>query len=150
LDGYNQLDFITGKTNKSFREEFAYFNDDAQLVAFRYKNWKAVFREQSAAGGFRVWSDPFILYRVPKIFNLRMDPYERADLVSDQYYDWTFKNAYLIAWMGFHAIQFLETFRKYPPSQLPASFSVDGVESEINAINNVTLKAPAPVSGAGN
>lgn len=149
LDGYNQLDFLTGKTDKSFREEFAYFNDDAQLVGFRYKNWKAVFREQSAAGGFRVWADPFILYRIPKLFNLRMDPYERADLVSDQYYDWTFKNAYLVGWMGFHAIQFLETFRKYPPSQLPASFSVDGVEDEINAINSQVLKAHAPVSGVG-
>jgi arylsulfatase len=150
LDGYNQLDFITGKTQQSARNEFIYFNDDAQIVGIRYKNWKAVFRQQSAAGGFDVWKDPFILYRVPKIFNLRMDPYERADLVSDQYYDWMTKNIYLIGQMGFHAIEFLETFKAYPPSQLPASFSVDGVEAEINQINGQILKANAPVSGVGN
>jgi arylsulfatase A-like enzyme len=147
LDGYDQLAFITGKTPKSARKEFIYFNDDAQLVAIRYGNFKAVFREQSAAGGFRVWSDPFIVYRVPKLFNLRMDPYERADLVSDQYYDWLMKNAYLVGQMGFHAVEFLQTFIKYPPSQLPASFSVDGVEDEINKINSAVLKAQAPVSG---
>lgn len=147
LDGYNQLDFLTGKTTKSARKEFAYFNDDAQLVAFRYENWKAVFREQPAPGGFPVWADPFTTYRVPKVFNLRMDPYERADVVSDQYYDWVFKNAYLVGWLGFHAVEFLETFREYPPSQLPASFSVDGVEDEINKEVEGKLKAPAPVSG---
>ncbi len=149
LDGYNQLGFITGKSQKSARNEFIYFNDDAQLVAIRYKNWKAVFRQQSAAGGFDVWKDPFILYRVPKVFNLRMDPYERADLVSDQYYDWMVKNVYLVGELGLHAIEFLETFKKYPPSQLPASFSVDGVEDEINKLNGQVLKAQAPVTGAG-
>lgn len=147
LDGYNQLDFLTGKTQKSARNEFAYFNDDAQLVGFRYGNWKAVFREQPAPGGFPVWYQPFTTYRIPKLFNLRMDPYERADIVSDQYDDWRVKNAYLMGWMGFHAIEFLETFRAYPPSQLPATFTVDGVEDEINEINGQILKVQSPVSG---
>ncbi len=147
LDGYNQLDFITGKSDSSARDEFIYFNDDAQIVGIRHGNWKAVFREQPAPGGFPVWADPFTTYRVPKIFNLRMDPYERADIVSDQYYDWTFKNAYLVGWLGYHAVLFLETFKDYPPSQLPASFSVDGVEDEINQINSQILKAHAPVGG---
>ncbi|PWT96613.1 MAG: arylsulfatase [Bacteroidetes bacterium] len=150
LDGYNQLDFLTGKSPKSARKEFIYFNDDAQIVGIRYENWKAVFREQPLPGGFEVWAHPFVTYRVPKVFNLRMDPYERADIVSDQYYDWTFKNAYLVGWLGFHAVEFLETFRAYPPSQLPASFSVDGIEDEINEINSKILKAHAPVSGGGN
>ena len=88
LDGYNQFDYLTGKTDKSARNEFYYFNDDGDLVAMRYGDWKLVFGEQRAPGGFAVWSNPFTTLRVPKMFNLRMDPYERADVVSDQYYDW--------------------------------------------------------------
>jgi arylsulfatase len=147
LDGFNQLDLLTGKSAKSARNEFAYFNDDAQLVAYRIGNWKVVLREQSAAGGFKVWSDPFITYRVAKIFNVRMDPYERADLVSDQYYDWMVKNIYLVGQASFHAIAFLETFKEFPPSQLPASFSVDGYEDQLNKKIEETLKPPAPVGG---
>ncbi|HTQ65105.1 MAG TPA: arylsulfatase [Puia sp.] len=149
LDGYNQLDFITGKTDKSFRKEFMYFNDDAQLVAIRYGDWKCVFREQSAPAGFRVWSDPFITYRVGRLFNLRMDPYERADQTSDQYFAWLVENDYIIFQCSLHAIEFLETFREYPPSQLPASFSVDGVEDEINRAIEGKLKAPSPVDMSG-
>ncbi|RAJ06774.1 arylsulfatase [Chitinophaga skermanii] len=147
LDGYNQLDFITGKTDKSFRKEFIYINDDAQLVAIRYGDWKVVFREQSAPAGFNVWKDPFITYRVPKLFNLRMDPMERADQASDMYYAWLVDNDYLIGQGSFHAIEFLETFRNYPPSQLPASFAPDGVEAEIDRINSSRLKVNAPGSG---
>lgn len=147
LDGYNQLDFITGKVAKSFRKEFIYFNDDAQLVAIRYGDWKTVFRQQSAPYGFDVWKDPFITFRVPKLFNLRMDPYERADQTSDNYYAWLVDNDYLVGQGSFHAIEFLETFRAYPPSQLPASFSPDGFEEEINKINAATLKVNAPGSG---
>jgi arylsulfatase len=83
-------------------------------------------------GGFAVWYEPFTTYRIPKLFNLRMDPYERADIVSDQYDDWRVRNAYLMGWMDLKAIAFLETFKAYPPSQPPASFSVDQVENEIN------------------
>lgn len=147
LDGYNQLDFITGKTDKSARDEFVYFNDDAELVAIRYKDWKVIFREQSAPAGFNVWKDPFILYRVPKLFNLRMDPFERADQTSDQYYAWLVDNDYLVGLGSFYAIKFLQTFIEYPPSQLPASFSPTGVEDEINKINAQHLKANAPGSG---
>jgi arylsulfatase len=149
LDGYDQLDFITGKTNKSSRKEFVYFNDDAQLVGYRLGDWKVVFREQSAAAGFRVWSDPFILYRVGRLFNLRMDPYERADQASDVYFSWLVDNDYIIFQLGLHAVEFLETFKEYPPSQLPASFSVDGVEDEINMGIDSKLKAPAPVASPG-
>ncbi len=114
------------------------------MVGYRYKDWKVVIREQSAAGGFKVWSDPFITYRIAKLFNLRMDPYERADLVSDQYYDWLVRNDFVIAQVVFHGIEFLETFIKYPPSQLPATFSPDGVEEQIDKINGEKLKPQAP------
>jgi hypothetical protein len=91
----------------------------------RHDNWKYVFCEQRAPGGFQVWTNPFTCLRVPKIFNLRMDPYERADTVSDQYYDWSVKNIYLGAQSQIIAIQFMETFKEYPPSQPPASFSIN-------------------------
>jgi arylsulfatase len=89
LDGYNQLDYLTGKTDKSARDEFYYFNDDGDW-------WPCASEGRllraARAGWFQVWSEPFTCLRVPKLFNLRMDPYERADVVSDQYYDWLTKN----------------------------------------------------------
>ncbi len=125
LDGYNQLPYLTGQAPKSAREEFFYFNDDGLLVAYRYSNWKIVFCEQRKPGGFEVWANPFTCLRAPKVFNLRMDPYERADIVSDQYYDWLARNAYLIQYGVWKVAPFLATFKEYPPSQRPASFSVD-------------------------
>ncbi len=132
LDGYNQLDYLTGKAPESAREDFFYFNDDGMLVAMRYQNWKAVFCEQQAPGGFAVWKDPFVCLRVPKLFNLRMDPYERADVVSNQYYDWLVKNDYLVLIASMKAGEFLRTFIDYPPSQRPATFSVDQVQEEVD------------------
>jgi hypothetical protein len=82
-------------------------------------------------GGFAVWYTPFTCLRIPKLVNLRMDPRERADIVSDQYDDWRVKNAYLMGWMTFHAAKFLDTFVDYPPSQTPASFTIDQIEKEV-------------------
>ncbi|HEY9269621.1 arylsulfatase [Achromobacter sp.] len=132
LDGFNQLGYLTGKQDKSARDEFFYFNDDGLLVGMRWGDWKAVFCEQRAPGNFNVWQDPFVCLRVPKIFNLRMDPYERADITSDQYNDWLAKNSYLTAIATMKASAFLETFITYPPSQRPASFSVDQVQERVN------------------
>lgn len=132
LDGYNQLDYLTGKSPKGAREEFYYFNDDGDLVAMRYNDWKVVFCEQRAPGGMQVWANPFTCLRFPKVFNLRMDPYERADVVSDQYYDWVTKNAYLTEIATMKATVFLESFVTYPPSQKPASFSVDQVRKSVD------------------
>ncbi len=134
LDGFNQLDFLTGKTPNSPRTEFAYFDDDGHLVAYRYKNWKAVFEEQKKPGGFPVWYEPLVAYRIPKLFNLRMDPYERADIVSNQYDQWRIENAYLHGEMIFRAAAFLETFKEYPPSQRPASFSIDQVRKNVDKV----------------
>lgn len=133
LDGYNQLPYLTGQQSKSARTEFAYYNDDGILVAFRHENWKAVFCEMTYPGGFKVWYEPFTCLRIPKLFNLRMDPYERADIVSDQYDDWRVKNAYLMGWMTFHAAEFIDTFVQYPPSQAPASFTVDQIEKDVES-----------------
>ena len=142
LDGYNQLPYLTGEQSKSARNEFAYYDDDGLLVAFRHDNWKAVFCEQKKPGGFAVWYEPLTCLRIPKLFNLRMDPYERADIVSDQYDDWRVKNAYLMGWMTFHAAEFIETFVQYPPSQAPASFTVDQIEKDVE--NRVKEMATTP------
>jgi arylsulfatase len=141
LDGFNQLDYLTGKSPNGARTEFAYFSDDGDLVAYRYKNWKAVFEEQKKPGGFPVWYEPFVTYRLPKLFNLRMDPYERADIVSDQYDHWRVENAYLMGEVTFHAAAFLETFKDYPPSQRPASFSIDQVRRDVDKVIDQSFKA---------
>ncbi len=147
LDGYNQLPYLLGEQPKGNRKEFYYFNDDAKLVGLRFGDWKAVFCEMRKPGGFDVWQDPFTCLRVPKIFNLRMDPFERADIVSDQYNDWRTKNAYLFAQATMKAATFLETFIEYPPSQRPASFSIDQVEESVHKqIDAILDKAPGAPS----
>jgi arylsulfatase len=141
LDGYNFMPYLTGQTNTGPRQDFYYFNDDGQLVAYRYNDWKIVFCEQRQPGGFQVWSNPFTCLRVPKAFNLRMDPYERADTVSDQYYDWATKNAYLMQYGVYRVIPFLQTFKDYPPSQRPASFSIDqAVEQLMKTLDKTPAK----------
>jgi arylsulfatase A-like enzyme len=125
LDGYNILPYLEGKVAHSPRKDFFYFNDDGQLVAVRHENFKYVFCEQRAPGNLNIWMEPFVCLRVPKIFNLRMDPYERADITSDQYNDWLVHNVYLNVQGTILGTEFMQTFKDYPPSQAPASFTVD-------------------------
>jgi len=127
LDGYNQLPMLTGQQEKSARKEFFYINDDAQMVALRYENWKSVFCEQRAPGTLRIWAEPFTCLRLPKIFNLRLDPYERADITSNTYYDWSIQRAFLVVPAQALVAQFVESFKDFPPRQKPSSFSVDEV-----------------------
>jgi arylsulfatase len=141
LDGFDQLAYLTGQSDKGARHEFYYFNDDGELVAMRFDNWKLVFCEQRLPGGMQVWSNPFTCLRLPKIYNLRMDPYERADIVSDQYYDWMTKNAYLTAEGVAKAAAFLQTFVDYPPSQKPASFSIDQIRAQVDKQIEEKMKA---------
>ena len=127
LDGYNLLPYLTGEVENSPRKEFFYFNDDGDLVGLRYDNWKLVFAEQRATGTMRIWAEPFVTLRVPKIFNLRTDPYERADITSNTYYDWMLDHAFVFVPAQAIVAQFLGTFQEFPPSQKSASFSVDQV-----------------------
>jgi arylsulfatase len=126
LDGYNQLPYLTGQQPNSARKEFIYFNDDGDLVALRYENWKFVFEEQRALGTMRIWAEPFTKLRVPKLFDLRSDPYERADVTSNTFYDFFLSDGAgpFIASQAIVA-PFLATFKEYPPSQRPSSFSID-------------------------
>jgi arylsulfatase len=131
LDGYNQLPFLTDQQEKSARKEFFYINDDAQVVAIRYENWKIVFCEQKTQGTLDIWGEPFTCRRLPKMFNLRLDPYERADITSNTYYDWTMQRAFLFVPAQAFVAQFIETFKDFPPRQKPSSFSVDQVMEQL-------------------
>lgn len=132
LDGYNQLDHLTGKSAKGAREEFFYFNDDGDLVAARVGNWKLVYERQDQPGQFDVWANPFKPLRVPKMFNLRMDPYEHAEISGSGYDQWRVENAYIIFMGTMKSAAFLETFVEYPPSQRPASFSIDQIRKGVD------------------
>ncbi len=127
LDGYNLVPYLTGQTDKSPRESFLYCNDDQQVVALRYDHWKMVFMEQRTPGTLKVWADPFVTLRVPLMFNLRMDPYERAQITSNTYYDWLFSHAFLMLPASEYVGQFLMTFKEYPQRQKAASFNLDEV-----------------------
>jgi len=127
LDGFNLVPYLTGKAEKSPRESFLYCNDDRQLTALRYDNWKIVFMEQRVQGTFRIWAEPFVTLRVPKIFNLRLDPYERADITSNTYYDWVLDHAFLFVPAQDYVGKFLMTFKEYPQRQKAASFNLDEV-----------------------
>jgi arylsulfatase A-like enzyme len=141
LDGYNQLPYLTGQQSQSARDEFFYFDDDGQLVAVRYDTlqagatertaWKIVFCEQRQPGQLDIWANPFTCLRLPRMFNLRMDPYERAQISGDSYDSWRVDNAYLVFEGTRRAANFLQTFIEYPPSQIPASFSINQIEDGI-------------------
>ena len=113
LDGYNFLPYLTGEESKGPRTEFFYFSDDGGLTGLRYDNWKFVFMEQRAPGTLAVWSEPFTPLRVPKIFNLRSDPYERADITSNTYYDWMLDHAFLLVPAQSYVAEFLATFKEF-------------------------------------
>ena len=127
LDGDNLIPYLTGQVAKSPRESFLYVNDDQQLVALRYDNWKLVFMEQRAPGTLLIWANPFTTLRVPKMFNLRTDPYERADITSNTYYDWLIDHLFLMGAAQDYVGEFLMTFREYPQRQKAASFNLDEV-----------------------
>jgi arylsulfatase len=139
LDGYNQLSYLTGEAPRSARKEFIYFNDDGDLVNFRYENWKVVFEEQRVPGTMKIWAEPFTKLRMPKVFDLRSDPYERADITSNSYYDWMIRNAGGIFIASQPIVgQFLASFKDYPPSQRPSSFSIDQIVEKMERSFNAS------------
>jgi len=131
LDGYSILPLLTGKTEKSPRHEIFYFSDDGDLTALRYDDWKLIFMEQKSPGTLRVWMEPFVPLRLPLIFNLRRDPYERAEITSNTYYDWMIDRAYLLVPAQTYVGRFLASFQEFPPRQKAASFSLDQVMEKL-------------------
>ncbi len=133
LDGYNILPMLNGETDKSGRDEIFYFSDDGDLTALRYKDWKLIFLEQRIYTTLETWANPFTPLRIPLIFHLRRDPYERAQLTSNTYYDWLIDRAYLLVPAQAYVGKFLSTFAEYPARQKAASFSLDQVMEKLSA-----------------
>src|SRR5437867_4900157 len=131
LDGYNITDALAGKAPNP-RHEFFYWNDDGSLVGLRFDNWKIVFQEQRAHG-FDVWAEPFVPLRVPKIFNLRSDPFEEADHVGMDYKHWQIDRVFLLVPAQEYVGKYIATFKEFPPSQKVGSFSLDQVLEKLQS-----------------
>jgi len=128
LDGYDLTEHLKDPDKvESPRKEIFYFSDDGDLTALRYADWKLIFMEQKTTGTFRVWMEPFVPLRVPLIENLRRDPYERAEITSNTYFDWMIDRAFLLVPAQEYVGNFLMTFKDYPPRMKAASFSLDKV-----------------------
>ena len=149
LDGDNLVPYLTGQADKSPRESFIYCNDDQQVTGLRYDNWKLVFMEQRAPGTLRIWAEPFTTLRVPKIFNLRTDPYERADITSNTYYDWLLDHVFLLVPAQDYVGKFLMTFKDYPQRQKAASFNLDEVLEKLKEAAASEVRPPVTTDAAG-
>jgi arylsulfatase A-like enzyme len=135
IDGFNLLPYLTGQVEKSPRQGFIYFSDDGDVVGVRFDNWKMVFMEQRCDGTLRIWMDPFVKLRAPKLYNLRTDPYERADITSNTYFDWYFSKAYMMFAAQAIVGNFLQTFKEFPPRQKAAAFNLDEVMRKMEQPN---------------
>jgi arylsulfatase len=131
VDGANQLDYLSGKAKESPRDSFVYVNDDGNIVAIRYQDWKAVYMENRAQQ-FNVWQEPFVELRVPLLFNLRRDPFELSQHNSNTYNDWLLDRVYWFQVIGDKvAMPFLQSLASYPPSQKPGSFNLNSTKQMI-------------------
>ncbi len=130
IDGYNQVDYLSGKVKVSPRNEFWYVNDDGQIVAARYNDWKVVFLENRGEA-FGVWREPFTELRVPLLFNLRRDPFEKAQHNSNTYNDWFLDRPFIIVPIQALAGKFLTSMKEFPPSQSPGSFNLSKIEEQL-------------------
>jgi arylsulfatase A-like enzyme len=148
LDGFNQIPYLTGEAKESPRNALFYFSDDGALMAVRAGDYKLCFEEQRAVQ-LRAWQEPFVKLRLPTIFNLRRDPFERADFNSNTYLDWMVDHVPQLYLVQELVAQQIGNFIKYPPRQKPASFNLDAVMASISpgaghkAPPAVATKAPA-------
>lgn len=133
LDGYNFLPHLLGEEEEGPRKEVFYFSDDGDLTALRFEDWKLIFMEQKQYTTLRAWFEPFVPLRIPLVFNLRRDPYERSYRTSNTYYDWLMDRAYFLVPAQAYVGQFLATFQEFPPRQKAASFSLDQVIEKMTA-----------------
>ena len=131
LDGYNQEDFLRGKSQKSARNRFIYSDDDGLLVGWREGDYKFVYAEQRREGTLEVWAEPFTKLRLQKIFNLMQDPFERADITSNTFYDWQLNHVPLIYGNTNDVVEFAMTFKDFPPRSIPPSFSAYTIMEEM-------------------
>jgi len=137
LDGYNLMPYFKGDVSEGPRKEFFYWTDDGQLANLRFDRWKMVFMEQRAHG-FEVWQEPLVTLRVPKLFDMRGDPFERAEHDAEGYNIWRFDRAYLILPAVNYVAQHLATYQEFPPRQKPGTFNLNRVLETLqsNPANN--------------
>lgn len=133
IDGYDLLDYLSGKTKESPRREFIYVDDGGDVAAIRFQDWKAVYLE-NRAHQLQVWREPFVSLRLPLLFNLRRDPFEKSQHNSNTYYDWMIDRAYVLGPMQVVASRFLMTLKDYPPSQVPGDWSLQSLENKIKSM----------------
>lgn len=133
LDGYNLLPYLSGQEERGPRDRFFYISDDGDLMAVRFDNWKMVFLEQRCAGTLQVWAEPFTVLRIPKLYNLRTDPFERADTTSNTYWDWYLSKAFVIMAAQNIVAEFIQTFEEFPPRQRAATFTIDQAMEKLQA-----------------
>ena len=131
LDGYNFLPYLTGEEESGPRVEYFYFSDDGDLLALRHGNWKMHFKVQQQAGTLRIWQREFESLRLPYLFNLRTDPYERATITSNEYWNWYIRRVFLLVPAQEKVAAFLSTFKEFPPRQKAASFTIDQVLEQL-------------------
>lgn len=133
LDGYNLLPYLSGQEERGPRDRFFYISDEGDLMAVRFDNWKMVFLEQRRAGTLQVWAEPFTVLRIPKLYNLRTDPFERADTTSNTYWDWYLSKAFVIMAAQNIVAEFIQTFEEFPPRQRAATFTIDQAMEKLQA-----------------
>ena len=132
IDGYNLLPRLTDQAGEPPRRLFVYPTDGGQIAGIRYDDWKVVYMEQRSKK-FDVWRDPFVTLRAPKLFNLRRDPFERADTDSNNYDHWWAEHLGNMWPGGMVATEFFATFEDFPPRQKPESWNLEEVMNRIQA-----------------
>jgi arylsulfatase A-like enzyme len=137
IDGYNLLDYLSGKSKASPREGFIYVSDGGDVVAIRYQDWKAHYLE-NRGHQLDVWREPFIHLRLPLLFNLRRDPFEKSQHNSNTYHDWMIDRAFVLVPLQALASKFLMSMKDYPPSQTPGDWSLDTLERQIKNMTPTT------------
>ena len=130
IDGINMLPYFTGDVKESPRKFFFYINDDGRCVALRMEDWKIVFEEQRAKQ-MACWGEPFVHLRMPKLFHLRRDPFERADENSNTYWDWFLDHLFLLAPAALLTAQQIQSLREFPPRQKPVAYNLDQVAEQL-------------------
>jgi arylsulfatase len=137
IDGYNLLPYLTGEEDESPRRGLIYFSDECDVLGIRYENWKVVFLEQRCQGTLQIWLEPFTELRAPKLFNLRTDPFEHADVTSNTYWDWVMDRPFIMLYGNALVLRFLDTFKEFPPRAEPSSFTIlAAVEKMKNAMGS--------------
>ncbi len=124
------LDYLSGKVKESPRREFIYVGDDGAVMAIRVDDWKAIYLG-NRAHRLQVWREPLVHLRMPLLFNLRRDPFEKSYENSNTYHDWMIDRAYVLGPMQVVASKFLMSMKDSPPSPTPGDWRLESLERQV-------------------